>query len=145
MAWKISNQGFELTLSAYVSDLIQGGILNFFSESLKNQFFDLNSIQHYAIHPGGIKILKACETALNLEPIQNIYSYEVLRQFGNMSSATIIFVLKALWLNLNQKHHLDNIFSCAFGPGLTVESLFLKFYFEHKELSDDNKNVCSLG
>jgi alpha-pyrone synthase len=50
----------------------------------------------------------------------------VLRNFGNMSSATILFVLKNIWDSLGKEEHRKNIFSCAFGPGLTLESMLLK-------------------
>ena len=51
----------------------------------------------------------------------------MLRNFGNMSSATILFVLKAIWDDIKPETD-DNktIFSCAFGPGLTLESMLLK-------------------
>jgi alpha-pyrone synthase len=45
-----------------------------------------------------------------------------------MSSATILFVLKAIWDGISNQDHQKNIFSCAFGPGLTLESMMLKTY-----------------
>ena len=73
-----------------------------------------------------MKILQACETALNITKDENKHAYHVMREYGNMSSATILFVLKELMANLTVKNHQETIFSCAFGPGLTLESMLLK-------------------
>ena len=90
----------------------------------------MSDIDTYAIHPGGIKILQACEKALAISKEQNKYAYQVLRDYGNMSSATILFVLKALLDDMSAGDHDKTIFSCAFGPGLTLESMILKTHIE---------------
>lgn len=126
MAWRIADSGFDIVLTSYVSEVIQSGILGFTHKLLNQHGLQQKDIDLYAIHPGGLKVLQACEEALNITKEQNKYSYQVLRQFGNMSSATILFVLKALWADLTKQDHLKNIFSCAFGPGLTLESMLLK-------------------
>jgi alpha-pyrone synthase len=80
-------------------------------------------LKYHAFHPGGFKILEACEEALLISKKENQFSYEVLRDYGNMSSVTILFVLKKY---LNSLTHADigkNILACAFGPGLTMESM----------------------
>ena len=83
-----------------------------------------SDINGYAIHPGGRKILEAAETALEFSRENNKHSYEVLRNFGNMSSASILFVLEKI---LMEKPAInENILGFAFGPGLTVESVILK-------------------
>ncbi|MDR3492275.1 MAG: type III polyketide synthase [Gammaproteobacteria bacterium] len=126
MAWAIGNQGFDIVLSSYVPEIIKSGIAEFTQRLLDIQNISLSAIDYFAIHPGGLKILQACEYALNITTDDNRYSYDVLRHFGNMSSATIIFVFKKIWDDLNNDNHNKNIFSCAFGPGLTLESMILK-------------------
>jgi len=126
MAWTIGNDGFDIVLSSYVPDIIKSGIAEFTANLLSLNQFDRSSIDLFAIHPGGLKILQACESALNITAFDNRYSYNVLRNYGNMSSATIIFVLKEIWNDLTKDHHHKNVFSCAFGPGLTLESMILK-------------------
>lgn len=128
MAWSIGNYGFDMVLSAYVPKVIKFGISAFTEKLLKTLNWSLEDIDYYAIHPGGLKILEACEESLKISPEDNKYSYEVLRDFGNMSSATVLFVLKKIWDNLSKNSHKENIFSCAFGPGLTLESMLLKTY-----------------
>ena len=126
MAWHIGDSGFDIVLSSYVPQLIESGIAAFMQTLLTKRQLSPSDIDFYAIHPGGIKILQACEKTLRISKQQNTYAYEVLRQYGNMSSATIFFVLKRIFEELQVSDHHKNIFSCAFGPGLTLESLLLK-------------------
>lgn len=126
MAWKIADYGFDIVLSAYVPEAIRSGIAAFAETLFKKTNWSMSEIDYYAIHPGGYKILQACEEALGITPDDNKYSYEVLSQFGNMSSATVLFVLKNIWNNLKRQDNQKTIFSCAFGPGLTLESMLLK-------------------
>lgn len=126
MAWHIADNGFDIVLSSYIPEAIQSGIAKFTERLLQQQTLSLKDLDFYAIHPGGSKILKACEAALTISERDNRYSYDVLRQHGNMSSATVLFVLKAIWddIQANDKH--KQIFSCAFGPGLTLEAMLLR-------------------
>jgi alpha-pyrone synthase len=125
MAWHIADSGFDIVLSSYVPEVIETGIAAFVGKLYADNGLSASSIDLYAIHPGGIKILQACESALNITAEDNRYSYQVLRDYGNMSSATVLFVLKALLADIQQADHGKRIFSCAFGPGLTLESMLL--------------------
>lgn len=125
MAWQITDAGFDIVLSKYVSQLVEVGIDKFLQQALTYYQVARENLNYYAIHPGGVNILKACEKSLKISSEENAIAYEVLRNFGNMSSATILFVLKNLWEDLKNKSQKGNIFSCAFGPGLTLESMLL--------------------
>lgn len=125
MTWDIGNFGFDIKLSSYVPDLIAKGIVNFFERLLSKKTLSFEHIDYYGIHPGGKKILQACEQALKLSAGHMQFSYDVLKNYGNMSSATIIFVLKKISAQLTSKDHEKNLFCCAFGPGLTLESMLL--------------------
>jgi len=125
MAWDIGDSGFEMILTAYVSEAIGSGI-DYFVKQLLGRHRNIQEIDYYAIHPGGIKILRACEAALNITETDNRFSYDVLRKYGNMSSATILFVLNRIWKQLTVQDQEKTIFACAFGPGLTIESMLLK-------------------
>jgi len=78
-------------------------------------------ITHWAIHPGGRSILDKVESKLELTPEQLVPARETLREYGNMSSATVLFVLKHM-LNRRAAEREERICSMAFGPGLTVET-----------------------
>jgi alpha-pyrone synthase len=120
MAWQISDFGFEMVLTSYVPKLVKSGIKQLV-ERLRAQA-KVENFDFYAIHPGGRAILEATEQELALSPAQNQHAYDILRDFGNMSSATVLFVLQKLMQHLTPADHQKTIFSCAFGPGLTLES-----------------------
>jgi predicted naringenin-chalcone synthase len=129
MAWKIGDSGFDIVLKSYIPEVIESGIAEFMDKLLKQEA--LSRVDHYAIHPGGVKILQACETALDITKDKNKHAYHVMREYGNMSSATILFVLKELMAHLTGENHQETVFSCAFGPGLTLESMLLKINQPH--------------
>jgi predicted naringenin-chalcone synthase len=131
MAWHVSDFGFEMTLTAEVPSFIQQGIGQLMDRLLFQSELALDDLGFYALHPGGRRILEVIEQQLGLSTHDNRYAYEVLRQNGNMSSATVLFVLKGIWQDLARgTAELDtnkpNILSCAFGPGLTLESMILE-------------------
>ncbi|MEH0155149.1 type III polyketide synthase [Limibacter armeniacum] len=126
MAWRIGNHGFDMMLSAYVPDLVGEGITQLIDRLMTKAEVEWKDIRHFAIHPGGKRILEQIEKVMNLAKVQNQSAYEVLQNYGNMSSATVLFVLENL---LKQRENLnsgENILSLAFGPGLTLESMLLE-------------------
>ncbi|WP_420580027.1 type III polyketide synthase [Reichenbachiella sp.] len=125
MAWQIGDFGFEMALTSYVPEIIEGGINQLTTELLAKNNLSLSEINGYAIHPGGKKILESIENQLGITKAQNHASYEVLKNYGNMSSPTVLFVLKQVWSQMKNQTH-KKILSFAFGPGLTLESLLFK-------------------
>ncbi len=124
MSWALSSTGFAMTLSGYVPSLIEADFEKLVSQALKKHNIKRDQITHWAIHPGGRKILESIEKSLSL-PKENLNaSYQVLRNYGNMSSPTILFVLKNILDSLDQtgKH---KVFGAAFGPGLTMETFIV--------------------
>lgn len=123
MAWLIGEAGFEIKLSSYVPKLLESGMSELLG-ALKTKTGQ-SSFDHYAIHPGGRSILEAAETSLNISKEQLAPSYQVLSEFGNMSSVTLLYVLSEF---LNGDYDLktgQRMLACAFGPGLTLESAVL--------------------
>ncbi|WP_151086596.1 type III polyketide synthase [Hymenobacter baengnokdamensis] len=130
MAWHIGDFGFEMTLSGYVPALIQRGIGQLTADLLKDLPVRREDIKHFALHPGGRKILEAIEQALHLSKHDNRYAYQVLRDYGNMSSATVLFVLRELLAAATPADNGAPVLSCAFGPGLTMEAMLLEIACE---------------
>ena len=124
MAWHLSGKGFLMHLSAYIPQLLQAGISPLLMNALKEGAHAREDITRWAIHPGGRKILESICKELGLEKKDLHHSFEVLRQYGNMSSPTILFILKELMTELNDSG--EKIFTAAFGPGLTMETLILE-------------------
>lgn len=124
MAWNIGDFGFEMRLSAYVPGIIQKGVHCLTQRLLEQIQLSSTDIDIYAIHPGGKKILEAVEGELNMTREDNSFAYHVLKNYGNMSSPTILFVLKEILESPNVEKEM-NVLSFAFGPGLTLESMLL--------------------
>ena len=85
----------------------------------------ISEIAFWAIHPGGKAILEAVSKQMQLAENQIQPSYQVLKEFGNMSSATIFYVLQKMMNNYSYNEN-NKIIATAFGPGLTVESVLLE-------------------
>jgi predicted naringenin-chalcone synthase len=126
MGWFIGDYGFEMKLTPQVPDVIQKGIGELTERLLEKIQLGLDDISFFAIHPGGKRILEVIEEKLSISKDQNDYSRDILKRYGNMSSPTILFVLKAIMNKLSNEDHDRYILSFAFGPGLTLESAVLK-------------------
>jgi predicted naringenin-chalcone synthase len=124
MAWEIGNEGFNIVLSSYVPDIISSNIGEVLQESLLGNGMDLADVQEWAVHPGGRSILDKVEASLALPGQALACSRSVLRDYGNMSSATVLFVLKELQRTATSAR--ATTCAMAFGPGLTVESAFME-------------------
>lgn len=127
MAWKISANGFLMTLSGEIPDIIKKDFLQFTTDALAQSDLTKDAIKYWCIHPGGRKILEAISDALQLKENELQFSYDVLRDYGNMSSPTILFVLKKIFDEMAEKRNNEKVFGTAFGPGLTIET-FLAHY-----------------
>lgn len=128
MAWLINNFGFEMKLSSYVPEVIKIGIKNLVKNLREQLPLSSKAFSKYAIHPGGKKILKVIEDELGIDKKNNTYAYEILKAYGNMSSPTILFVIKLILDSLHSEDADQEILALAFGPGLTLESMVLKVH-----------------
>jgi predicted naringenin-chalcone synthase len=126
MSWQLSSTGFLMTLSGYIPDLIEEDFNSLTENALQHANYAQEDITHWCVHPGGKKILTAIEKSINVPPEALQHSYNVLRDYGNMSSPTILFVLKEIMNELQQTETKKaNILGAAFGPGLTLETFIL--------------------
>ncbi|MGV3483687.1 MAG: type III polyketide synthase [Planctomycetaceae bacterium] len=122
MTWRIGDHGYEMTLSAEVPGLIEAKLSSFIVEWLGKQQLAIGDVGGWAVHPGGPRILRAVESSLELPPSALACSRAVLAEHGNMSSATMLFILRRFidsgverpWVML------------GFGPGLEIEIALLR-------------------
>ncbi len=128
MAWNVGDHGFRMRLSSYVPDLIKGEIGSLLERFLSTSNVLRPDIAHYAMHPGGTRILQIIEECLGLTRDDNAHAYEVLRKYGNMSSATVVFVLDKIIQELHPDQNNKMVLSIGFGPGLTLESMLYKIH-----------------
>lgn len=122
MTWKIGNHGFEMTLSAKVPSLIQSHLHDWLSGWLQAQGVTFADIAHWAIHPGGPRVVSSVAESLELPETATAASLEVLANHGNMSSPTILFILN----ELQQQNCRGLCLALGFGPGLVAEAMLLE-------------------
>lgn len=121
MSWEASDTGFLIGLSHTVPIHIKRGI-NAFVEGLLPKSIAINACD-WAIHPGGPAIIEGIEKKLHLDKEQTLSSWKVLKDYGNMSSATFLFVLRDLAMNPSARLWTVGL---GFGPGLSAEGIFLR-------------------
>jgi predicted naringenin-chalcone synthase len=124
MAWELSSQGFLMTLSGYIAELIGKDIDQLVQDALGSAGLSKKDVTHWCIHPGGKKILESVHKSLGFVNGELQDSYDTLRHYGNMSSPTVLFVLENIWNKL-ERGGSDRVFGAAFGPGLTMETFIL--------------------
>ena len=119
MSWKISPDGFQMTLSSDVPKSIKTSL------DETSLFGKAPSSTGWAIHPGGKQIVDSIKSTLHLDESEVSASRKVLLENGNMSSATILFVLKEMLAN--RPSNKPEFIACAFGPGLTLEAALISY------------------
>jgi alkylresorcinol/alkylpyrone synthase len=120
MGFHISDKGYQIHLASRVPKVLRAIVPDLLVNFLSRSGLSLADIRFWGIHPGGAKIIDYIGQALNLTPADLRYSRQVLRRYGNMSSATIFFVLAEI-MQQGQPQPGDYALLLAFGPGLTIE------------------------
>lgn len=125
MAWKISADGFLMTLTNKVPEILEKKCKGIMDNALQYYGIRSEAVDSWCVHPGGKKILEAVERGASVTREQLQESYAVLREYGNMSSPTVLFVLEKILKKAGQDGSVKNIVGMAFGPGLTLETFHL--------------------
>ena len=121
MTWRIGDHGFRMTLSARVPDVIESSLEAWVGRWLAEHGLAVPDVATWAVHPGGPRIVSSVERALGLDPAHAEVPRAVLAEHGNMSSATILFILD----RLKRAGAPRPCVALAFGPGLVVEALLV--------------------
>ena len=121
ITWHVGDHGFEMTLSNRVPELIRQHLRPWLSQWLDSLGVPLSAIGAWAVHPGGPRILDAVEEALGLDELALSVSRGVLKDHGNMSSPTILFILKRMLSAAMPRPCV----ALGFGPGLMIEAALL--------------------
>lgn len=121
MTWRVGDHGFEMTLAPEVPKLIRAHLRPWLSTWLEKQGVKLEDVGSWAVHPGGPKILDAVQVALDLDKSALADSREILGEYGNMSSPTVLFILQ----RLIRRRAARPCVSLGFGPGLVIEAALL--------------------
>lgn len=122
MGFDVDGEGFHIVLDKNVPFAVRrsiGGILTEFLEKQNKSFQDLG---FYALHPAGKKVLHFIEDELKIERATNLSTWDVLKEHGNMSSASILYVLRQLMTAHTPQPGQEGLI-VAFGPGFSAEML----------------------
>ncbi len=125
MGWDLIETGFKLRISPEIPSLVEKQIRKIIDETCEQHSLSSSQLKYHVLHPGGAKVLKAYEESLKLTKENLKFSYEILRDYGNMSSATVLFILERFL-----KHQApSNSFGMmsAFGPGFSAEQVLFRW------------------
>lgn len=126
LGWEIVDSGFKIVLSSKLTDLVRANILDEVDSFLATQQIDRSDIRHWIAHAGGPKVLETLEGALALPEAALARSWRSLQSVGNLSSASVMFVLDEL-IEDNAAAPGDYGLIIGMGPGFSVELVLLKW------------------
>ncbi|HEY1012726.1 MAG TPA: 3-oxoacyl-[acyl-carrier-protein] synthase III C-terminal domain-containing protein [Herpetosiphonaceae bacterium] len=120
MGWNIVDGGFEVVFSSRIPGIVRDQFPPLLREFLGRHGLEQGDIGRYLLHPGGAKVIGAYQEALGLDPAQLAVSRSVLRRYGNMSSATVFFVMEEA---LREQPLAPGEYGilAVFGPGFSAE------------------------
>jgi predicted naringenin-chalcone synthase len=124
MSWTIGDTGFKMGLSPKVPDIISSALPSFVATLANRNSLSREDIFFWAVHPGGRQVLDRTVVAMDIGPEVLEESYSILREYGNMSSPTVLFILKRIMERSDTKGSQG--LALAFGPGLTIEGCLLE-------------------
>lgn len=123
MTWTLGDTGFKMGLSSRVPEVVGENLPQYVDTLLGAHQLDRDDVDFWAIHPGGRRIVEGAQDALGLTDADVADSLAILRRYGNMSSPTVLFVLRRILTRAAQGDGapLNRGVAMAFGPGLTIE------------------------
>ncbi|MGX1264010.1 alkylresorcinol/alkylpyrone synthase [Rossellomorea marisflavi] len=124
MGWEIRNEGLYVVFSKSIPNLVETWLRPNVEDFLQREGVDLGDIRQFVAHPGGKKVLDAYEKSLGFPESMMAPSLAVLQEYGNMSSATILYVMKEM-LHAGKDGELG--LAMALGPGFSSELLLLRW------------------
>jgi len=126
MGWEFVEKGFKVVLSKAIPVIVRNHIRGMTDDFLNNNGLDRTAVEHYITHPGGPRVIEAYREALGLSEEQVGHTRTVLREYGNMSSPTVLFIMKRFMDQLKDAGDAFGLAS-AMGPGFSAEMLLLRW------------------
>jgi len=125
MGWNIKPLNFEMVLNASVPAFIGEKIKDFVAETKRVLNISPDAIDKWAVHPGGRKILDNVKRELGLTDEDMALSYRILREYGNMSSPTILFIIDLIMEQVPAQG--EHMLAIGFGPGISVDTILYTY------------------
>ena len=126
MGFDLRDSGFHIVLSKNVPELIREKVRGLADDFLARNGLKRGDVSAFLLHPGGQKLLSFMEAELELTRADTEISWDVLRRFGNLSSASVLFILQE-WMTRREMPSESYGLLMAFGPGFTAEMLLLQW------------------
>ncbi|MBY0122655.1 type III polyketide synthase [Bacillus sp. S/N-304-OC-R1] len=124
MGWEVKNEGLFVVFSKDIPSIIATWLKPIAIDFLHESHVEIDSICHFIAHPGGKKVIDAYQHSLGFSSDMTNISLDVLKEFGNMSSATILYVLRR-FMEIGKKGEYG--LAAALGPGFSSEMLLLRW------------------
>jgi alkylresorcinol/alkylpyrone synthase len=125
MGWEVDGRGLHVVFARDIPTIVRERVRPSLEEFLRRHRLDLASLDHLVAHPGGAKVLSAYQEALDLAPEGLDHARAVLRDHGNMSSPTCLFVLER-FLETGAIAPSQHAVLSALGPGFCAEYVLLR-------------------
>jgi len=122
MGWDVTDDGLRVIFSQDIPTIVRNDLRGVVDKFLASQKLEIKNIVEFLCHPGGAKVVDAIEAALDLPAGSLLHARDVLRDYGNMSAATVMFVLEAAL----HAPRTGNYLLTAFGPGFTAGLVLLQ-------------------
>jgi len=123
MGWNVQDDGFGVLFSRSIPNIVSQNYRAALDRFLSRNDLSLDNIDRFAVHPGGAKVVAAFEEALGLDPGGLTDSRAILRDYGNMSAVTVLFVLERILADPDPSR---KILVSSLGPGFTSGFLVLE-------------------
>lgn len=141
MGWDISEKGFGIVISRDIPTIVHTFMRESIQDILLRNSMDVANISHFITHPGGAKVLEAYQDSLNLPREKFAHTWDVLKEFGNMSAGSVLFVLDRFMREIADRRaesadtEIENEYGLlgALGPGFSSELLLLRWGKEENE------------
>jgi alkylresorcinol/alkylpyrone synthase len=124
MGWNFTGDGMRLVLSRDIPEFVAARVVPVIDEFLDEHRLTAPALQHYLLHPGGPKVMATYRGALGLSESDLRHARTSMRQYGNLSSASVLFMLSDL-LASGAPSSGDRGLMLALGPGFAAEMLLL--------------------
>jgi alkylresorcinol/alkylpyrone synthase len=125
MGWNIVSRGMQVVFDKRIPDIVAEHARSELDQFLSDHQLAMTDVKHYLYHPGGTRVVDAYESAYGVNGDSFMLSREILRDFGNMSSVTVLFVV-ARYMEKPDARGLGYAVVSALGPGFCSESLLVK-------------------
>ena len=126
MGWDLTNSGFKVLLSADIAQLAQSEVRPIMEAFLGKHELTIAGIDHWLVHPGGPKVIRALEDGLGLPDEALFLSWESLSESGNISSASVLLILDKFMKRMKPKPGEHGVLM-AMGPAFSAELVLLQW------------------